>query len=61
MKVSEWESKVRGLTKEELVHLVCNVMGNVAVMKALCETKEFQVKHDMKCWDCKAIEQKLNG
>jgi hypothetical protein len=52
---------IEKLTKKEMLHIVCNIIGEEALTKALLEQAEFLATHkNITCLQCSIIFSKLN-
>lgn len=59
MATVEWENKLAGLSKAEMLHLLQSCFAEVDIKQNLQETLYQQRKLKLKCYECLILERKL--
>ena len=53
------ELKLHKLTKQQLHHLLSDVVGIKELNELWQRCRQGQTEHDLKCWDCEGIAKDL--
>lgn len=53
--MASFESKLKKLTKKELVHLVAFVLPTDSIVPAIRECQDYHKMMTIDCWECKHI------